>query len=481
MTVQEIIKNPKYDAVVVGAGPNGLAAAIVLGRAGLRVLVVEGHETPGGGTRTQEVTLSGFRHDVCATIHGMAAVSPFLRSLELEKDGVEWLYSPAALAHPLDDRPPLLLHRSVEMTAAGLGRDAAPYIRTYGYLAENWQAIFEEFLGPFPFPPHHPLLMARFSIDALQPAWGFACRTFQTREARALFAGLAGHAILPLQRAGTTAFGLLLGLTAHAAGWPVAKGGSQAIADALVRKVEASGGKIETGRWVRSLDELPPSRLTLLDVTPRQFIQLAGEKLPGAYRRALERFPYGPGVFKIDYALNGPIPWKNQECSQAATVHLGGTLEEIAASEQQVWRGEHPERPYVLFAQQSLVDDSRAPQGCHTAWAYCHVPNGSTVDMTARIEAQIERFAPGFRDCILARSTRNTMEMEAYSPNYVGGDINGGVQDLLHQFTRPLPRWVPYSTPLKGVYLCSSSTPPGGGVHGMAGMHAARAALKSLR
>jgi len=468
-----------YDAVVVGSGPNGLAAAITLAQAGRSVLILEGKETIGGGARTAELTLPGYLHDICAAIHPLGAASPFFHSLPLAQHGLEWIHPDAPVAHPLDGGCAAMLERSLEATGETLGVDAESYRRLMAPFVENWQAIIQDFLGPLPIPPKHPWIDLQFSLKALQPARWLAERHFQGQEARALFAGMAGHSILPLEQVITASYGLVTAMLGHAVGWPMARGGSQRIVDALAAHLRSLGGQIETNCMVRSLDELPPARIVMLDITPRQFVQIAGERLPGRYRRQLERYRYGPGVFKIDYALQGPIPWAAPACSRAGTVHVGGTLAEIAAEEAAVWRGEHPDQPYVLVAQQSPFDPSRAPQGRHTAWAYCHVPHNSTIDMTSRIEAQIERFAPGFRDLILARHTRNTQELEAYNPNYVGGDIIGGVVDLWQLFTRPVARWVPYSTPLKGVYLCSSSTPPGGGVHGMCGYHAATAALRA--
>jgi len=479
-----------YDAIVVGSGPNGLAAAIMLARAGRSVRVYEARETVGGGTRSAELTLPGFVHDVCSAIHPLGLASPFLRTLPLAQFGVEWIHPPAPLAHPLDDGTAVLLERSLEATSATLGPDGAAYRRVMGLILDEWEHILYEFLGPLR-PPRHPLAMTGFGLLAIQSARGLAQRAFRGERARALFAGMAAHAIQPLERPPTAAFGLMLGMLGHAVGWPMAKGGSQTIADALACYLRSLGGEIVTGQAVGSVDALPPAKAVLFDVTPRQLLSIAGHRLPDGYRRQLERYRYGPGVFKMDWALDGPIPWKAAECARAATVHLGGTLDEIAASERAVWRGEPPEKPYVLLAQHTLFDPTRAPEGKHTAWAYCHVPNGSTFDMTARIENQIERFAPGFRDRILARSARSAPDMERYNPNYVGGDINGGVQDFWQLYTRPALRLVPYSIPTrrdvplpKGdlrperLYLCSSSTPPGGGVHGMCGYFAAQAALR---
>lgn len=466
-----------YDAVVVGSGPNGLASAITLADAGRSVLVLEGQETIGGGTRSEELTLPGFVHDVCSAIHPLGVASPFFRDLPLAQYGLEWVYPPAAVAHPFDDGSAAVLERSVDATGESLGRDATAYRRLMGPLLDNWEGLASDLLGPLPVPPRHPFAMARFGLKAVRSARGLAESAFEGERARALFAGLAAHSILPLERPVSAAFGLVLGTVAHAVGWPMARGGSQQIADALAAHLRSLGGEIVTGTYVESLDQLPPAGATLLDVTPRQLLQIAGDRLPAGYRRALGHYRYGPGVFKLDWALDGPIPWKAPACSRAGTVHLGGTLPEIAASERAVWRGELSERPYVIVVQQTLFDPTRAPEGKHTGWAYCHVPNGSTIDMTERIEAQVERFAPGFRDLILARSVMPPAALERHDPNYIGGDINGGVQDLGQLFTRPVARINPYTTPVRGLYLCSSSTPPGGGVHGMCGYFAAQAAL----
>jgi len=470
----------EFDAIVVGAGPNGLAAALTFAQAGEKVLVLEAKETVGGGARTAELTLPGFYHDPCSAIHPLGLASPFFRQLPLAEFGVEWIHPPVALAHPFDDGSAAILERSIKASAASMGKDERAYSRLMTPLVNAWEDILDDILGPLPLPPRHPITLTRFGLHALRSARGLAESQFEGEQARAIFAGMAGHGMLPLEAPITASMGLVLGLLAHAVGWPIPRGGSQVIVDALADQLRSLGGEICTGREVASLDDLPPSRVVLLDVTPRQVLQIAGKRLPSSYRQKLSAYRYGPGVFKVDYALAGPIPWKADECTQAGTVHLGGTLEEISASERSVWRGEHSQKPLVLLAQQSLFDDSRAPQGKHTAWAYCHVPNGSNVDMTECITEQIERFAPGFRDLILATSTRSAVQMQLYNPNYIGGDINGGVQDWRQLFTRPVARWVPYSTPLEGVYICSSSTPPGGGVHGMCGVHAARAALKAL-
>ena len=466
-----------HDAVVVGAGPNGLAAAITLARAGRSVLVIEGRDTIGGGVRTEELTLPGFLHDTCSAIHPLGVASPFLRTVPLAEHGVEWIHSPAPLAHPLDDGTAVMLERSLDETASGLGVDGDAWRRLVGPFVAAADELVEGTLAG-PRPPRHPVHMGRFGLKALRSASGLARGTFEGERARALFAGNAAHAMLPLEARATASFGLILAMLGHAVGWPLPRGGSQTLADALGEYFRSLGGEIETGRTVASLDELSGTSTVLLDVTPRQFLSLAGDRVSGRYRRALERYRYGPGVFKVDYALSGPVPWRAEECARAATVHLGGTLEEIAAAEAEVARGGIPERPYVLVAQQSLFDPGRAPAGKHTLWAYTHVPNGSTADALPALEAQLERFAPGFRDLVLERSVLGPAAMEARNPNYIGGDINGGSADLRQLFARPVARPNPYRTPLDGVYLCSSSTPPGGGVHGMCGHHAARAALR---
>lgn len=468
-----------YDAVVVGSGPNGLAAAITLAQAGLRPLVVERNATIGGGARTAELTLPGFHHDICSAIHPLGIASPFFRDLPLAEYGLQWILPPISLAHPLDDGTAVAATRSVAETADGLGRDAAVYRGFFGPLVEHWQAAVEDLVAPLHIP-RHPLLLAGYGLPCLSPATLLARTLFREERARALFAGMAGHSVLPLTRSPSGAFGILLTMLAHAVGWPVAQGGSQSIVDALARHLRRLGGDLVCGWEVETLAELPTARAYLFDTAPKGLLHIAGDRLPAGYRRQLARYRYNPGVFKVDWALDGPIPWRAAECAQSATVHLGGTLEEIAASEDAVWRGHSPQRPYVLLAQQSLFDASRAPAGKHVAWAYCHVPNGSTADMTTVIERQVERFAPGFRDLILARATRNAVEMERYNPNYVGGDINAGVQDLWQQYTRPALSLTPYRTPGPGIYLCSSSTPPGGGVHGLCGYFAARAVLRDI-
>lgn len=468
-----------YDAVVVGSGPNGLAAAIRLAQAGCSVLVLEGKDTIGGGLRSAEVTLPGFVHDICAAVLSMGGASPYLRTLPLAEHGVSWVLPDIPVAQPFDDGTAAVLYRSVGETAAGLGRDGAAWRRMYSPFVTRWQQFAPGLLGPRP-TVRHLALFAHFARYALFSASGLARQMFRAEPARALFAGLAAHAIRPLESVSTAAFGMVLGTTAHVTGWPFARGGSQMVANALAAILRTLGGEIVTGHLVQTMADIPPARAVLFDVTPRQLVQIAGERLPAGYRRQLARFRYGHAAFKVDYALSGPVPWRNPDCRRAGTLHLGGTLAEMATSERVIWQGQPPEQPYVIAVQSSVFDPSRAPKGQHTLWAYCHVPHGSTVDMTARIDAQIERFAPGFRDLILARSVRTAPDMELYNPNYIGGDINGGVQDLQQQWTRPTPRWNPYTTPVKGIYICSSSTPPGGGVHGMCGYHAAQAALHDL-
>jgi phytoene dehydrogenase-like protein len=467
-----------YDAVVVGSGPNGLAAAIAMQQAGLLVLLIEGKNELGGGLRTAELTLPGFRHDICSAIHPLAAASPYFQTLPLAQYGLEYLTPPVAAAHPFDDGTAAAVLTSIDATAATLGPDANAYRRLLAPLVAQWPSLVRDALGPLRFPPN-PVTLARFGLSALLPATVLAKR-FAGEKAKGLLAGMAAHSIQPLSNLTTSAIGLVLLMAAHRGGWPLARGGSQSIADALVAHFRALGGHVETGTFVRSLGQLPPARAVLLDVTPAQLLEIAGRSLSTIYQWQLRRYRYGMGVFKVDWALAAPIPFTAPECAQAGTVHLGGTLAEIAAGEQAAARGQHPARPFVLLAQQSLFDATRAPAGQHTAWAYCHVPNGSRQDMTAAIENQVERFAPGFRERILARHTFDPLQMQEHNPNYVGGDINGGVLDIGQLFTRPALRASNYRTSQRGLYLCSSATPPGGGVHGMCGYRAARLALRDV-
>ncbi len=467
-----------FDAIIVGSGPNGLATAITLAREGRSVRVYEANDTIGGGLRSEALTLPGFIHDTCSTVQALTVVSPFFQTLPLKEYGADLIYPDAALAHPLDDGTAAVLYRSMDATCDTLGRDAGAYRSLFEPLVKNSKKLNGDLLGPLPLPPHHPAVFARFALPALVPARTLAELLFRGEHARGLFAGIAAHSMLPLEAISSSAFGLALGVAAHVSGWPIVKGGSQNLANALAGYLRSLGGEIITGCRVESIDALPNARAYLFDVTPKQLLSIAGKRLPSRYRDALEKYRYGPGVFKLDFALDGPIPWKAPGCERAGTVHLGGTLQEIAASERAVAMDEIPDKPYVLVVQQTVFDRSRAPVGKHTVWSYCHVPNGSTVDMSERIIGQLERFAPGFRDRILAQHVMAPAAMEAHDANYMGGDINGGAQDLFQLYARPTVRLDPYSTPSKDIYICSSSTPPGGGVHGMCGYYAARAALK---
>lgn len=470
-----------YDAVVVGAGPNGLAAAITLARAGLSVLVLEAAREPGGALRSEALTLPGFVHDVGSAVHPLGAASPFFASLPLAEHGLRWVEPPVALAHPFDDGTAAVLTRDLAATRRGLDRshpgDGARYAALVGPFARRWDQLARDALAPLHLPTH-PLLLAGFGLHAIQPAAGLARGVFRGEGARALFAAIAAHASVPLTQLGTAAFGLVLAVAAHRVGWPVPAGGAGAFARALVAYLERLGGRVVTNAPVRALGDLPNARAVLLDLTPRQLLALGGLRLPDGYRRRLEHFGYGPAVFKVDYALDAPAPWTARECHRAGTLHLGGPLDEVAASEDAVWRGEHAERPLVLAAQPSVFDPSRAPAGRHTLWAYCHVPAGSPRDALPALERQIERFAPGFRDRVLARHVMGPSQLEAWDANLVGGTIGGGANTLGQLYFRPAVRRVPYATPVPGLYLCSSSTPPGGGVHGLCGHHAAAAALR---
>lgn len=464
-----------YDAIVVGAGPNGLAAAIELARRGKRVCIYEANDSIGGGARSASLTLPGFVHDICSAVHPLAVGSPFFKTLSLTNYGLEFIFPPAAVAHPFDDGSAILLHRSIEETSAQLGADADSYRRFLTPLVRDWEVLAPELLGPIHFP-RHPFAMARFGLNAIRSASGFVRSRFKEERTRTFFAGLAAHSCISLDQLGTAAFGLVLLTLGHKVGWPIPRGGTQNISHALAEYLKDLGGEIVTGVRVQSLDDLVPSACVLFDLTPRQLLNIMGDRFPARFQTKLSQYRYGPGVFKLDWALDAPVPWRAAECTQAATVHLGGSLAEIEASESAVWKGKVADHPFVLLTQPSLFDPSRAPEGKHTLWAYCHVPTGSTVDMTERIQNQIERFAPGFRARILSRSAMSPAQMERHNANLVGGDITGGVQTLSQLFTRPTIHT--YNTPLKDIYICSSSTPPGGGVHGMCGYHAARAALR---
>lgn len=469
-----------YDAVVVGAGPNGLTTAAVLARAGKRVLVREAHAEVGGGTRTAELTLPGFRHDVCSAVHPMGVLSPVFRQLELEAHGLRWLAAPVSAAHPLDDGPAAQLLPSLEDTAGALGADGPAYKKLLGpFLRGNVHGLLKDMLGPLRIPKH-PLLMMRLGFYGLRPARMLANQVFESEAGRALFAGCAAHAIMPFDKLLTGAVGMTFMLTGHIEPWPVVAGGSQQLAEALAAAVVAQGGVIETGRPVKRLAELPASRAVFFDTAPKQLIDIAADALPARYLKRLSKYRYGPAMFKVNWALSERIPWRDPECADASTVHLGGTLEEIAAAEKAVWQGEHPDKPFVLVAQQSHFDPSRAPAGKHTGYAYCHVPNGSSEDVTQAIEAQVERFAPGFRDTILARHVQSPKDFEVYNAANVGGACTGGVADIGQFFTRPVARLNPYATPNPRLFLCSAATPPGGGVHGMCGYHAARSAFPEV-
>ncbi|MEX0657937.1 MAG: NAD(P)/FAD-dependent oxidoreductase [Egibacteraceae bacterium] len=464
---------------MVGAGPNGLTAAVTLARAGRSVLVLEAADTIGGGARSGALTLPGFTHDLCSSVHPLGATSPVFTRLPLAEHGLRWRHADVPLAHPLDGGRAAVLHRSLPATADGLSADGPAWTRLMGPLVRAWDDVTAHLEHPVRLP-RHPVALGRSGLRALRSAGGLAGGAFDDEPARALFAGLAGHAVLPFDVAGTAGFGLVLAGGAHTVGWPLAEGGSQAIVDALAAHLRALGGSVQTGHAVRRLADVPPCRATLFDVSPRQLLAIAGDRLSGPYRRALGRFHHGPGVCKVDWALDGPVPWTAAACRGAGTVHVGGHLEEIAAAEEAVGRGEHPERPFVLVVQASVADPTRAPAGQHTLWAYCHVPNGSTVDVTERIERQIERFAPGFRDRVLARVTRTAADMEGDNANYIGGDIAGGAHTLRQIAARPAPRLRPHRTSNPALLLCSASTPPGAGVHGLCGYHAARSALTGV-
>lgn len=473
-----MLKKDTYDSIVIGSGPNGLAAAVTLARSGKRVVVFDAKDRAGGGVCSQELTLPGFVHDVGSAIFPMAASSPFFSSVPLHDYGLEWIYPPASVAHPFDDGTAAVLYRSLDKTLDNLGADARTYERLVRPFVASWDDLAEGILKG-PAVSRLGLRLAHFGLLAVWPVSLLAGCWFRTEKARSLFAGLAAHSILPLSHPFTSAFALVMAITAHNPGWPIPRGGSQNLAVALENCLESMGGEVVTAFPVKSIDDLPQCSEVFFDLTPQQVLTLAGSTLPETYRRRLSRYRYGPGAFKIDWALDGPIPWKARECAQAGTVHLGGTFEEIALSERQAWSGIVPERPFVLCAQQSLFDHTRAPENRHTAWAYCHVPNGSRFDMIERIEGQIERFAPGFRDRILSCHVMNPHDLETFNANFIGGDIAGGAQDWRQLFTRPVLSLNPYAMPVDGWYICSSSTPPGAGVHGMCGYNAAMRALRN--
>lgn len=470
----------EYNAIIIGSGPNGLAAAIELARNGLKVLVVEGSDSIGGGTRTGELTLPGFQHDHCSAVHPMGVLSPYLKTLPLENFGLKWLYPEVSVAHPLDNEPTILLTKSFEETSTYLGKDGDTWKRHFQYFEKNGHKLLSDSLKPLGMPKH-PFLMARFGMKAFLPARTFANFAFKEKYAKALFAGCAAHSVLPLDFFFTAALGLMFGITAHLENWPVAQGGSHTISESMAAYFKSLGGEIRTSRWVKSITDLPKADFYIFDTDPKQLAQIADSELPVGYKKRLMKYNYGPGTFKVDWALNGPIPWKDKNTAKASTVHLGGTLEEISISERMAWDGKHCDSPFVLLCQQSMIDDTRAPKGKHTGYAYCHVPNGSTKDMTEVIENQIERFAPGFKDIILERHTTNTSQFHGINPNYLGGAITGGAADLTQLFTRPVARINPYTTPNPKIFICSAATPPGGGVHGMCGYWAARAVLKKRK
>ena len=469
----------QYDAVIIGSGPNGLSAGIMLVKEGLKVLIVEGSDSPGGGMRTSEMTLSGFRHDICSAVHPMAYVSPYFKTLPLEKFGLEWIVPEASAAHPLDGEEAVILTKSIEETAAGLGIDEQKYLDLMSPLLSKADELIMESLKPLGLPKH-PLLMLNFGLKAIQSATFFANRKFNGERAKALFAGCAAHSVLPLSNLFTAAIGLIFLTTGHVENWVVPKGGSMSITNALVRYFESLGGEMLFSTKIKNFKELPSAKKYVFDTDPIQLAKIAEDQLPALYKKRLNRYRFGPGVFKIDFALDGPIPWYDDNCLKASTVHVGGTLKEIAQSEKDAWNGRHNDKPFVMMAQQSQFDDSRAPYGKHTGWAYCHVPNGSQKDMTSQIENQIERFAPGFKDIVLDRKIMSTHDFYNYNTNYFGGAVTGGAADIFQLFSRPIAKLDPYKTANPDIFICSASSPPGGGVHGMCGFYAAKSVLESL-
>ncbi len=473
-------KQSSYDTIIIGSGPNGLAAAIELAQSGQKVLVVEAANEIGGGTRTTELTLPNFHHDYCSAVHPMGVLSPYLKTLPLEKHGLEWIYPKLSVAHPLDNEPAILLGKSLEETAENLGADGKTWKNLFSYFVKNGDALLADSLKPLGIPKH-PFLLARFGMSALWPATTFANFKFKGKRAKALFTGCSGHSVLPLDFYFTSALGMMFSLTAHMVDWPVAKGGSHSITKAMASLFTELGGEIQTNFAVKKLSDLPVAKSYLFNTDPKQLAEIASDELPNTYKKRLLKYNFGPGVFKIDWALDGPIPWKDKRCLDASTVHVGGTMEEIAKSERMAWDGKHCDKPYLILCQQSQFDSSRAPEGKHTGYAYCHVPHGSTMDMTAVVEQQIERFAPGFKDLILAKHTTNTQQFYQYNTNYLGGAITGGAADITQLFTRPVARFNPYTTPNPKIFIGSAATPPGGGVHGMCGYWAARNILKRNR
>jgi len=476
VNIKERAARSSYDAIVIGSGANGLSAGITLAASGMSVLIVEAQSTLGGACRTLPLTLPGFKHDICSAIHPLAVGSPFFRTLPLEKYGLKWIHADFPFAHPFEDGSAVIFHRSIEKTSAFLEEDSAAYKKLFGSLSPDWETLSQVLLKP-PHLVKYPLGRAHCGMKALMSARTLVERKFKGRKARALFTGVAAHSALRMEDPASASIGLVLSIAGHCLGWPFPEGGAQSLTDALIAHFLKLGGEIIADCRVGSLDDLPQSKLVLCDLTPRQILEIAENRLPQYYRNQLARFKYGPGSFKVDWALDTPVPWKNEAVFKAGTVHVGGSMEEIASAEAQVVRGEHPERPFILLAQTSLFDATRAPHGKHTLWGYCHVPNGSTFDMTERIEDQIERMAPGFKKSVLHRNVLSPAAMQEKNANHIGGDINGGALNLGQLFTRPSIRPIPYSTPVPGLYICSSSTPPGGGVHGMPGWYAAQCAL----